>query len=369
MARFLAEAMATSAPYSHETTQPPSQPTHAILAHSHPEDHTPAQTVASRSKYQDHSLSNKIQMALTAQARGPSYVSKNSMLWGYAKKVAKQTISDWQKALPHLMALASGAVVPRVYKAPHHRAVKQEAKDEVLRDVALSAANGEETTTEAVCDMFAAQGVTPSASFVRSFLHHNNQSLHTVIPRSSFEIDDSKQVEEQIRALWAEVQSLSLPWSNWVSFDEKPLFLERFRRRVWRPVAMPAFVRTFNKTRQRETVIFPTCADGRKLPIIFLFHGTKQLKVKVPIGCPCLVLFTKTAMISGDAFMHILERAIFPNLPSEPHGILLDEHPTHSLEAVVALLSQHNTQAVKIVHPLTKYSSFMSTVRASSCDV
>ena len=81
----------------------------------------------------------------------------------------------------------------------------KKAKDQVRRAVTLSAANGEETTTEAVCDIFAAQGVTPSTSFVRSFLHHNNQSLHTVIPRSSYEIDDSKQVEEQIRALWAKV--------------------------------------------------------------------------------------------------------------------------------------------------------------------
>ena len=123
------------------------------------------------------------------------------MLWGYTK-VAKQTISDWQKALPHLLALASGEAVPRVYKAPHHRAVKKEAQDEVLRAVALSAANGEETTTEAVCEMFAAQGVTPSTSFVRSFLHNNNQSLHTVIPRSSYAIDDSNQVEGQIQTLW-----------------------------------------------------------------------------------------------------------------------------------------------------------------------
>lgn len=80
---------------------------------------------------------------------------------------------------------------------------------------------------------------------------------------------------------------------------------------------MPAFVRTFGKTRQRETVILPTCADGRKLPIIFLFHGKSQLKVIVPAGRPCLVLFTKTAMINGDVLKHILERAVFPNLPRE----------------------------------------------------
>ena len=92
MARFL-EDMATSAPYSHESTQASSQPTRTISPHSHPEDHNPAQPVASRGEYQDHSLSDKIQMALTAQARGPSYVSKNSRLWGYATQVAKQTIS------------------------------------------------------------------------------------------------------------------------------------------------------------------------------------------------------------------------------------------------------------------------------------
>ena len=118
---------------------------------------------------------------------------------------------------------------------------------------------------------------------------------------------------------------------------------------------MPAFVRTFGKTRQRETVILPTCADGRKLPIIFLFHGKSQLKVIVPAGRPCLVLFTKTAMINGDVLKHILERAVFPNLPREiPHGMLLDDHKSHFLEAVVVLLAQNNTQAVKIEHPLTK---------------
>ena len=91
---------------------------------------------------------------------------------------------------------------PRVYTAPHPRAVSKEAKDGVLHALALSAVDGEETTTEAVCEMFAAQGVTPSTSFVRSFLHNNNQSLHTVIPRSSYEIDDSNQVEGQIQTLW-----------------------------------------------------------------------------------------------------------------------------------------------------------------------
>jgi hypothetical protein len=114
---------------------------------------------------------------------------------------------------------------------------------------------------------------------------------------------------------------------------------------------MPAFVRTFGKTRQRETVILPTCADGRKLPIIFLFHGKSQLKVIVPAGRPCLVLFTKTAMINGDVLKHILERAVFPNLPREIPPMLLDDH---FLEAVVAWLAQNNTQAVKIEHPLTK---------------
>jgi hypothetical protein len=123
------------------------------------------------------------------------------VLWGYDEPLAKQTISTWQKQLPRLLAKASGKAVPRVYTAPHPRAVNKEAKDGVLHALALSAVNGEETTTEAVCEMFAAQGVNPSTSFVRSFLHNNNQSLHTVIPRSSYEIDDSNQVEGQIQAL------------------------------------------------------------------------------------------------------------------------------------------------------------------------
>jgi hypothetical protein len=124
------------------------------------------------------------------------------VLWGYDEPLAKQTISTWQKQLPRLLAKASGNAVPRVYTAPHPRAVSKEAKDGVLHALALSAVDGEETTTEAVCEMFAAQGVTPSTSFVRSFLHNNNQSLHTVIPRSSYAIDDSNQVEGQIQTLW-----------------------------------------------------------------------------------------------------------------------------------------------------------------------
>ena len=126
---------------------------------------------------------------------------------------------------------------------------------------------------------------------------------------------------------------------------------------------MPAFVRTFGKTRQRETVILPTCADGRKLPIIFLFHGKSQLKVIVPAGRPCLVLFTKTAMINGDVLKHILERAVFPNLPREIPPMLLDDH---FLEAVVAWLAQNNTQAVKIEHPLTKLKCVLNSV-ACAC--
>ena len=221
------------------------------------------------------------------------------------------------------------------------------------KEVAASAERFEETTTEAVSDMFTEQGVTPSSEFVRKFLHRDGQSLHSVIPRSSYELDNTEQVEKQIRAFWVAVHYLHLAWKNWMSLDEKPLFLERFRRRIWRKVGLPAFVRSFGKTRQRETVILPSLGDGRKLPIIFLFHGTLQLKVVVPHGYPCL--FTNTANINSDALQHILKRAIFPNLPAnQTHGLLLDDHKAHFLEAVQKLLAEHNIHPVKIEHPLTK---------------
>jgi hypothetical protein len=114
-------------------------------------------------------------------------------------------------------------------------------------------------------------------------------------------------------------------------------------------------VRSFGKLRQRETVILPSCGDGRKLPIVFIFHGTLQLPVAVPLGRPCLVIFTKTAMMNGSALLQILRRAIFPNLPSdEKHGFLLDDHASHFLEEVQTSLEEHNALAVKIESPLTK---------------
>jgi len=206
MARFLNEALAKSAAHLHSQMLAPVQP----AQESSPTPHeAPTQPVTSSKRgqghpvvYHDHSLANQVQMALTAQVRGPCWVARNSVLWGYDEPLAKQTISTWQKQLPRLLAKASGNAVPRVCTAPHPRAVSKEAKDGVLHALALSAVDGEETTTEAVCEMFAAQGVTPSTSFVRSFLHNNNQSLHTVIPRSSYAIDDSNQVEGQIQTLW-----------------------------------------------------------------------------------------------------------------------------------------------------------------------
>ena len=126
MARFLNEAIAKSAAHLHSQMLAPVQP----AQESSPTPHeAPTQPVTSSKRgqghpvvYHDHSLANQVQMALTAQVRGPCWVARNSVLWGYDEPLAKQTISTWQKQLPRLLAKASGhGYIPRRILAPSAR--------------------------------------------------------------------------------------------------------------------------------------------------------------------------------------------------------------------------------------------------------
>jgi hypothetical protein len=217
-----------------------------------------------------------------------------------------------------------------------------------------------ETTTDVVEDMFARAGVEHvSRSFLQTFRKKHGYSLHKAVLRKAKEIEEEKQVEAKIISLWRWVKEQregGLSLSAMLTFDEKPVFCERYHRLIWRPVGSgPAYVRSEGKTRCRETVILPSCANGRKLPIIWIFKGKYQKKVKVPANCPTLVLFTKSGMMNGSALVFCLTRAIIPNLVPGRNVIFLDDFKAHFGAAAQTLLADTpNLESKRIEPPLTK---------------
>jgi hypothetical protein len=128
MARVLNEALAKSAAHLHSQMLAPVHP----AQESSPTPHeAPTQPVTSSKRgqghpvvYHDHSLANQVQMALTAQVRGPCWVARNFVLWGYDEPLAKQTIygkSSFRASLRRPVATQCHGYIPRRIFAPSAR--------------------------------------------------------------------------------------------------------------------------------------------------------------------------------------------------------------------------------------------------------
>ena len=75
--------------------------------------------------------------------------------------------------------------------------------------------------------------------------------------------------------------------------------------------------------------MLPSCGNGKKLPLIWIFHRKYQKKVKVPAKYPTLVVFTLSAVMNGQLMVHILDRAILPNLEPGLSVVFLDLFLAH----------------------------------------
>ena len=95
-----------------------------------------------------------------------------------------------------------------------------------------------------------------------------------------------------------------------------------------------------SRTRQRETVVLPSCSNGKKLPLIWIFHGKYQKKVKVPAKYPTLVVFTLSAVMNGQLMVHTLDRAILPNLEPGLSVVFLDLFAAHFGDPVQEYLAR-----------------------------
>ena len=129
----------------------------------------------------------------------------------------------------------------------------------------------EEVTTDTVHDFFLPEGVDPSPSSVQKF---RKESGFVLVHPSAFKREE---LDEEV--------------------------LERGIRKV-------CVVASEGKTHQRETVILPSFGTGQPLPLIFIFHGVKQLKVKVLPGFPVLVVFTRTAIMNTELLKFIFQRVL-----------------------------------------------------------
>jgi hypothetical protein len=99
-----------------------------------------------------------------------------------------------------------------------------------------AAASGE-TTTDVVHEFFEEQGRQVSAGFLRHFRQDLGYSLHRQAVRAAAEVEHESEIERQILELWAWIKTRrerGLKLSNMVTFDEKPVFCERFHRFIWR---------------------------------------------------------------------------------------------------------------------------------------
>lgn len=179
-------------------------------------------------------------------------------------------------------------------------------------------------------------------------------------------MENEEKIETAIRKFWDDVTNYrerGVALHDIIGIDEKPLYSERFKRLVWRRKGTPAaHVKGQGKTRERHTIILPSRADGGKLPIIFIFRGKHQLHVATVAGYPCLILFTESANSNTETILHLLRRAIIPNLHLEgkeeietPHVVLFDAYGSHFTDKVGELFENtHNLEEVMIPAPLTK---------------
>jgi hypothetical protein len=313
-----------------------------------------------RDHYNHYETHERLLMAEAADTHGPTWVSRHSDLWGYSDKnhVPAPTISTRQR---QLACGTLNAGQHRHRSASHPREVPSEIRQKVKELVQLDASHCGETTTDVVRDMFQQQGRDVSPAFLQTFRKEINYSLHRAALRSTAEVEQEDKLEQKIHELWDWLKAkreAGLELSNIITFDEKPVFVERFRRLIWREKnSGPATVKSQGKTRQRETVILPSksCMRNNKFPIIWLFHGKKQKKVKVPAGYPTLVLFTETATMNGHALVHILKRAIMPNVSPGLNVLLLDAFRAHFGEAMQEYLQAEPCLEVKEIEAhLTK---------------
>jgi len=217
----------------------------------------------------------------------------------------------------------------------HMHQVPTAAIDALCRLADKSQQDSEETATEDLqAQLAATNGYQVTQDWIRHTLHDQGYSLRSARPRSRDELDEES-IKASILLFWQEWEKLleneGFDLAHLLAFDEKPLWTERFRRRIWRKLDVRvAVVKSEGKTRTKETIILPSLANGKKLPPIFIFHGTKQQRVKVPDGMPAMVIFNKSAMQSSDSLAHVLRRAVLPNLdPDNKTCILLDDHPSH----------------------------------------
>lgn len=290
-----------------------------------------------RGPYVHHEPLNRVNMAKAAALLGPTRVGQLApTLYGYAKTIAKQTVGTWVRKL------FTDQEEPAKIRKRKERSVPDDVRSRVLTKVEEDEAHQGETTTDYVADLFRAEGWEVSEDFVRTFLHDQHKSLRTPTAHTDKELDDDS-IEHGVRGFWSLLESLRLGGLGrdiyFVSLDEKPLWVDRFKRMIWREIGRGANVKALGRTRQRETVILPIILKFSSsgvfrqvshLPLVFIFHGKRQLKVEVPAGYPCLVMFVPSGSIVNTALVHVFERAIIPNLDREGTiHIFLDEDPAH----------------------------------------
>ena len=102
------------------------------------------------SRYEHHSVQNKVNMARAAQTMGPTQVGSMAHLWGYASDVAKSTVATWTSNLKNRWipnALAGQSEPKREKRTNDPRAVPEKVKDAVLREVKKDEEQCEETTS------------------------------------------------------------------------------------------------------------------------------------------------------------------------------------------------------------------------------
>ncbi len=208
--------------------------------------------------------------------------------------------------------------------------------------------------------------------YVRTFLHASGKSLRNPTPRTEHELDDAT-IEKGVRSFWKLLENLRRAGAPdgepdsaaRVSFDEKPLWIERIQR-VWRETGKPeALVKSVGKTRQRETVRMRKLGMRKllrpnKLPLILIFPGTNQLHVDIPEGYPCLIMFTPKGTMNNKLLIHIFKRAIIPNL---------DDSLTHFFGIWIRPMCTRTSEVFSLKHQASDCNSFPRRSRSQFCRI
>ena len=145
----------------------------------------------------------------------------------------------------------------------------------------------------------------PCISALYKFHRDYNYSLLTPNPRKPAELENEDDTKKRLAKFFATIEELRrkhhLAHDHIISFDEKPMWAERHKRKIWRLRGSgPAYVRSQGKEKIRDTVIMITDGAGGKYPLAFNYLGKYQQRIRVPEGYPALVLHTKTAMSNSD---------------------------------------------------------------------